>query len=268
MPSLILKKLSKFQDRALEPIALVKAEDKNHELHNSFLYLDKSDDPKIGKKEIILPLDCRFELIPSAKPRDRFIWYICGPSGVGKSYLAKQIAINYLKLFPDRKIYLVSKLDHDDTIDKIGENLFRLDYKNFIFEPPNISELKNSLVIFDDVDSIEQPHFKEIHRFADDIATMGRSHSESQGGVSLIYITHAITNYKITRLLLLESHFKIVFPNATNAHSLNYILKKYVGLTKNQVKDLKQIAGRFACLHTFYPNYLLTKYSAKLLHTK
>lgn len=264
MVFLKLAKLNKIDEKEknLEAIALVKSENKKHPLHNSFLYLNKSD--TTGETKITLPLDCYFELIPTQEKRGRQIWYICGPSGVGKSYLAVQISKNYNKLFPDRKIFLVSKLDEDDTIDKIP-NLIKLDHKDFVENPPDINKLKNSLIIFDDIDSIIGEEGKAIQTFVDDISTMGRSHSENQGGISMIYISHAITSYKRTRILLLESHFKILFPLATNNHSLYYILSKYVGLTKKEIAKLKKIGGRFCCIHSQFPNYLISKYTAEIL---
>lgn len=266
MVYLYMKKYDKKsnEDKDCEAIALVKSEKKDkNPLHNQFLYLNKSDDK--GKTKIVLPLDCRFELIPQQKKRGRQIWYICGPSGVGKSWLSVEIARNYQKLFPGRKVYLVSKLDADDTIDRIP-NLIKLDHLDFKDNPPDINKLKNSLIIFDDIDSIVGEDGKAIATFVDDIATMGRSHTEEQGGISMIYISHAITSYKRTRILLLESHFKILFPLATNQHSLYYILSKYVGFSKKDIYKLKKIGGRFCCIHTYYPNYLISKYTAEILH--
>ena len=269
MPSLILKKLSKCEDEHLEPVALVKAEDDNkkHPLHNSFLHIDRSDDPSEGTKKATSPLDCRFELTPPTKSRDRRAWHICGPSGVGKSHLASQIAINHLKLFPDRQMHLVSKLTQDDTIDRMP-GLQRLDHENFVFEEPDINALSNGLVTFDDVDSIDQPHYKAIHKFVDDVATMGGSHHSTQGGVSMMHITHSIANHRLTRLLLLESHYKMVFPLATNAHSLNCTLEKCVGMNKGQIAGLKKMGGRFALIHTFYPNFMITKCTANFAQKK
>ena len=269
MPFLKLAKLNAIgkaeaKNKDLEAIAIVKSEQKEkNKLHNSFLYLDRSD--KNGTTNINLPLDCYFELIPTPVPKKRQIWYICGPSGVGKSYLAVQIAKNYQKLYNDRKIFLVSKLEHDDTIDRI-EGIIKLDHKDWVENPPDINKLKNSLIIFDDIDSIGGAEGKALDTFVDDIATMGRSHTENQGGVSMIYISHAITSYKKTRILLLESHFKILFPMATNPHSLYYIMSKYIGLKRDEIAKLKKIGGRFVAINCWYPNYMISKYSAKLLH--
>ena len=266
MPYLTLKKLTKEDEKNkdLEAIAIVKSEEKEkNKLHNTFLYLNRSD--KNGTNEIKLPLDCYFELIPTPIPKNRQIFYICGPSGVGKSYLAVQIAKNYQKLYKDRSVFLVSKLEADDTIDKI-KDIIKLDHKDWVNNPPDINKLKNSLIIFDDIDSIGGAEGKALDTFVDDIATMGRSHTADQGGISMIYISHAITSYKKTRILLLESHFKILFPLATNPHSLYYILSKYVGLKRDEIRKLKKLSGRFVAINCWYPNYMISKYCAKLLH--
>ena len=66
---------------------------------------------------IELPPESQFHLVPSSKPTVREVWYIAGPSGSGKSYIAKGLVERYRKTFPDREVFLVSKLQEDDTLD-------------------------------------------------------------------------------------------------------------------------------------------------------
>jgi len=40
-------------------------------------------------------------------------------SGSGKSHIAKGVAERYMKQFPDRDVYLVSKLEEDETLDNM-----------------------------------------------------------------------------------------------------------------------------------------------------
>ena len=57
-----------------------------------------------------LPDESTFQAIPDPDPTKRQVWYVAGQSGSGKSYFARGIAESYKKLFPDRDIYLISKL--------------------------------------------------------------------------------------------------------------------------------------------------------------
>ena len=54
---------------------------------------------------IKLPLESSYQLIPVKDPKKRSIWYIAGASGSGKSHIAKGLAENYMKFFPDRPVY-------------------------------------------------------------------------------------------------------------------------------------------------------------------
>jgi hypothetical protein len=63
-----------------------------------------------GQKKIVLPPGSNFGLIPSRNPEKREVWYIAGASGSGKSYIAKRLAEEYRKQYPDRDVYLIYKL--------------------------------------------------------------------------------------------------------------------------------------------------------------
>ena len=95
--------------------------------------------------------------------------------------------------------YLISKLEADETIDSMDPPPIRIDYKTFIDDPPDINKLANSMVIFDDYDVIQGKEGDAVHTLIDDIATMGRKHGEDQGCISMLCLTHALTNYKKTR---------------------------------------------------------------------
>lgn len=101
-------------------------------------------------KTIELPDDSTFQPIPNADPKSRDVFYVAGQSGSGKSYFARGIAENYKKLYPDREIYLISKLQEDETLDKmkIGKPK-RISLQSLVDDPPNLDEFKECLVIFD-----------------------------------------------------------------------------------------------------------------------
>lgn len=101
-------------------------------------------------KAIELPDDSVFQPIPNADPKARDVYYVAGQSGSGKSYFARGIAENYKKLYPDREIYLISKLNEDSTLDsmKIGKPK-RISLQSLVDDPPELDEFKDCLVIFD-----------------------------------------------------------------------------------------------------------------------
>lgn len=94
---------------------------------------------------------------------------------------------------------------------------------------------------------------------------MGRKHSEDQGNVSMLVLSHYLTNYKKTRLILNEANYFVVYPQATSSHALGYLLKTHLGLEKDDIKRLKRL-GRWVLLHKSYPQYLLSAQTCELLH--
>ena len=262
--ALELKKLKNQKiDKNNVPIAIVKAEDKKVTLnHNKLLFmdLDKLDKPN----EIVLKPNETFELLPNPDPNKRNLYYIAGSSGSGKSYITVKIVQNYQRLFPDRKIFLVSGLEEDETIDRIP-NLVRLtddDIEDFDINNPIFSD---SFFIFDDWENLD--NLKPVEKMIKNILIMGRKHKGGQGNISAAILSHQINRGKgLGTLILNESTHYILYPTSTSHHSLNYILGKYVGMEEKEIRSLKKVKSRWVAVHKNYPNYLLSSYTAKLLH--
>jgi hypothetical protein len=248
------------------PIAIVKGDDKKCPDFNKFLLLDSSEKNPTINKQVDLPISCNFSLLPNADKDKRDCWYIAGQSGSGKSYIAKMLAENYCKMYPDRKIYLISKLDNDDTIDSANCDIIRLDYSDWDTEPPEINQIKNCMVIFDDVDTISKcENGIEVQQFADDIATMGRKHGDEQGNITMIYISHTLTNYKKSRILLLESTHYVLFPQNTSTNTMRHLLITHVGMDEGDIRQLKRLKSRWICIKKGFPSYLIYQHGSKLL---
>lgn len=213
-----------------------------------------------GKKniEITLPTDSHFELLPSSDTKKREVWYVAGASGSGKSYIAREYAKYYQKLFPERSVYLISKLTEDNTLDKIKPK--RINVSTLVSDYPEIEEFRDCLVIFDDIDCFTGNELKSVHQLIDDIAITGR-HTNT----SMLFLTHYITNYKKTRLILNESTHFVVYPQSTSYHSLRYLLKTHIGMEDDEIKHLRKL-GRWVCVSKNYPQTLIASQYAKLLH--
>jgi hypothetical protein len=213
-------------------------------------------------KPIRLPPDSQFQILPSPKKDKREIYYVAGASGSGKSYQARGLAERYKKLFPDREIYLISKLNEDETLDtmKTGKPK-RIRVDSLATDPiKDISIFANSMVIFDDYDTFPAPMDKIVLQLIDDIATMGRHHT-----ITMCCLSHYLTNYKRTRLLLNEATHFIVYPQATSAHALKQLLGNHLGMEPDEVKKLRSM-GRWVCLHKQFPQWLVSEHFARMLN--
>jgi hypothetical protein len=259
--------------RDLKPADRVKLVNRLQEAHNKGLASDQLvGETALGKSlydrilhdaskatTIDLPEDSQFQILPSPDPERREVFYIAGASGSGKSYIAKGIAECYKKLFPDREIYLVSKLGEDSTLDAL-KFLKRVNIQSFIDDYPELEEFQDCLVIFDDYDTLTGNAEKVVGKLIDDLATMGR-HTNT----TMLCLSHYLTNYKKTRLLLNEATHIIVYPMATSFHALGYLLKTHIGMTKDDCRDLKKM-GRWVCVYKHYPQWLCSQKHARVLN--
>jgi hypothetical protein len=211
-------------------------------------------------KTIRLPDDSMFVPIPSPDPKTRQVWYVAGQSGSGKSYFARGIAENYKKLYPEREIYLISKLDSDTTLDsmKVGKPK-RINIETLLTDPIDLEECKNCLIIADDWDTITpKPLYDAIHKLIEDICIMGR-HTNT----SLLILSHYLTNYKSTRLMLNEAHFLVLYPLATSHKALKYVSELYGNCDKEEIAKFKR-RGRWICISKTYPAYIISAQEANM----
>lgn len=190
----------------------------------------------------------------------REIWLVTGPSGSGKSWWIRAYANNYKKLYPKNGVYLVSSLQHDDTLDAL-DFLRRIDVSKLLSNPPkDVGTWADSLVIIDDVEGLDTKQAEAVQRVQDMIASEGRHRS-----VSLIRASHLSTDYRRTRLLLQEVHGVVLFPQAGAHSQYTYLLQKYGGLEKKAVSAVLSTPTRWIAVHHTAPRYLMTASSLSLL---
>jgi hypothetical protein len=251
----LLNRLAEARSKDLSPEQLVGETALGKALYERILADEAKD------TTITLPDDSQFQLIPSPDPTKREVWYIAGASGSGKSYIAKGIAEMYKRFHPSREIYLISKLGEDTTLDSMKPKPKRINIQTLIDDyPEDLEEFRECCMIFDDYDTFTGPAEKVVHKLIDDLAIMGR-HTNT----TMLCLSHFLTNYKKTRLLISECTHIVVYPMATSFHALSYLLKTHVGLTKDDCRDLKKM-GRWVCLYKHYPQWLVSLHHARLLN--
>lgn len=218
-------------------------------------------DEDLNNTEFQLDDNCSFELVPSTDPKKRQVYYIAGQSGSGKSYIAKGLGEKYKKLYPEREVYLISKLNEDETLDSMKPSPpKRISIDSLVADYPKLDEFSNCMIIFDDFDTLTKDQLKAVEQLISDLAIQGR-HTNT----TMLILTHYLTNYKKTRLILNEVTNVVVYPMSTAFTPLKYLLMHYFGLEKEDVHQLKKL-GRWVSISKSYPQYLISQHFAKLLN--
>ena len=227
---------------------------------NKFLYVDDKANNSTDHYEC--DYNESIQQLPD-KETERSILYITGPSGSGKSYYTRNYILEYKKLFPKNNIYVFSSLDSDETLDKIPK-IKRIKFTDkFMMYDFRITDFKDSLTIFDDIDS-ETNKLKKIKIFGilSMILNTGR-----HVRCSVVYTSHLSCAGNETKLILSECHSVTIFVKNMGNRSLKYLLDSYFGLDKHQIDYVKKIDSRWVTLVKTYPSILISEKEAIVLNS-
>jgi hypothetical protein len=223
---------------------------------NVFAYIKNKDNKKVGEisyneKEnqgidsISLEDNFKFQLCPRPlNEKERMTLFVAGESGAGKSYFIREYSKLYKKMFPKNQIYLISYLDRDETIDEYKVikriNAFTESFLNECLDIDLEAEFKNSFVIFDDIDSIINKKTKlKIYGLLNKMLRIGRHFN-----ISVAYVGHELYSSHELKSILNESMSITLFPKFLNYKKLRYMFEVYFGLSKEQIKKIREIKDR------------------------
>lgn len=188
--------------------------------------------------------------------------YISGQNGSGKSYLSGIYAREYNKLFPKNKIIMFSVHEKDKAYDEV-KKMIRVNLKDESLTEKvlEVPKFKNTLVIFDDCDSIQDKKLKTyITNFELDLLTNGRKYN-----IYMLTLSHMLMNYKATREKINECSRVIMFGQAGSKYHITRFLRIHGGLDSKQIKRVFALPSRWFCISVNYPNYILYETGAYLL---
>lgn len=177
---------------------------------------------------IVLDYPSHFLYVPPGNRR--MSYYIGGPNGSGKSFLISQIVKMTKEIHPDFEFYLFSLKTEDKVLDKRDPMRVLLD-DTLVNDPIEPSLIKNSIAVFDDIDSISDKEIKKcIYDIRKNILNVGRSMN-----VHCCCSNHMLCNNNETRTMLNECNVVAFFPKSTPVlHCQNY-LKNYLGCSKGMM---------------------------------
>jgi hypothetical protein len=215
------------------------------------------------KKQILS--DNTLEILPSpTDDQNMRCTRVAAMSGAGKSYWTAAFCRNYHAMFPERDIYLFSFIQDPDPAFE-GLPIIKIPLTRQLIEQdpePDLRQFEKSLVIFDDAEaSVDKVLLKYLEALKDRILCMGRKLK-----ISCIECTHLTTNFKQSRVSLLESGIFVIFPNGSSRRNLHYLLSNYTNLSPDKISHVLNIRGsRWVAVKKSMPSMIITEHSVELI---
>jgi predicted AAA+ superfamily ATPase len=211
----------------------------------------------VSLKEFILH-DGTLQQLPNPLTRDSI--YIAGPSGSGKTTYAANYIKQYKRVFKKGKVFVFSRLSEDPALDALGVNRIIIN-EELVSDPISPDDLKNSLVLFDDIDTIPDKNINEsVRKLRDDILETGR-HQD----IYVISTSHQLMNYKHTRTLLNEATSVTFFTKSGSSYHTKRFLKEYCGLGVADIQKILSLPSRWVTIFKHFPMMVLYSSGCYLL---
>lgn len=204
-------------------------------------------------------LDGKIE--PHMDENQREVAYVAAPAGSGKSFYMGLLMKSYNQTHPKGDIYLFSTVKDDPAFEGI-KRMHRVPIEDEIFDNPiDIDEVKNTLCVFDDIDTIsDNDTRKEVKKCIANLLETGR-HVDCNVGVT----SHLINNHNETKTILNESKTITVFPATGSRHAINYCLEKYCGLSKKDIAEIYKLKSRWITVFKHAPMCILSEHCCYVL---
>lgn len=229
----------------------------------------QGEEKRIAHKyeNIELEGDNMFQQIPAIIKNDkgkeqREIIYVCGPSGSGKSTYTRKYCEQYKKKHKDAEIFLISPFEEDESLDAINPTRLPLTDKVFNPDDPLTAEdFEDSLVIFDDIDNIDDDKIRAaVNKLLGHILQLGRHHN-----VYCVMTNHVPAEGIKTRKILNECHSITFFPHAGGGQNLERLMKVYLSLTDDDIDYIFDSGTWWATVFKHAPMCLMTEKALRLL---
>ena len=213
-----------------------------------------------SKYEINTNYGQHIEMLPPIKKGSTQRFIISGMTGSGKSTMAGLYMQKYKQLHPKNDIYLFSQHEKDPVYDKLKIKIKRIPLDMLNENEITIDALKDSLVIFDDCDNVQDSKLlQKIIKLQGDIMSNGRHQN-----ISCIVLLHVLMNYRATKGLLSDISGVMLFLQGSK-YTLQGFLKRYAGLDQQQIKRITSLKSRWFYLSMCQPMYVLSENKAFLI---
>lgn len=182
-----------------------------------------------------------------------------GPANSGKTHVTAEFVKHYANMFPDNKIILISEVNEDSNYDDI--DVYRIELNEDLANQPfTLDELRDSLVIFDDTDTIPNKKiFNEVLSLKNQILQNGRHYN-----ISICITAHQLQAGLKGVIQLNESEFVTVFPQCCAGSQIEKYLKNYMSFGTKDILKLMNLPSRSVTMYKAAPNYVVYKHGVYL----
>ncbi len=250
--------------KTTELLRLQNAVVKNHAPDDEELESIFNDAMNLLEKRKGKEIDLQAGRIMPTMPKESSVrCYVCGSTGSGKSTWVVNFCKEILLRAGNRKkkIFVFSVLTEDETLDKLHDILRVKIDESLIDDPIELDELKNSIVIFDDIETFSNKKYRDaVANLRDQCLSEGRHHN-----ICTLCTNHQITDYKKTRNMLAESEYITFFPQSGGTNNIQRLLKTYIGLSKEEIEKIMALPSRWVTIFNRYPLACISENSVFLL---
>ena len=191
---------------------------------------------------------------------EREVLYITGTAGCGKSTYIKNYTLQWKKKHKNGEVYIISDLDEDTSLDEIKAQRIVLD-KRMYEDPLTYKDFPDSLVIFDDIDSIGDKKIKDaVYILLNQIIKLGRHEN-----TTILISNHLPTEGNITVGIINGSNSVTYFPYFGTGRRIKTLLKDNIELSDKDIKKIKKTKSRWATIFIMAPRVVLTEHNSFLL---
>lgn len=193
--------------------------------------------------------------------------FITGKGDSGKSYLANRIIKEILNREPDKKVYVISPYDEDESLDDglVGVDGVEDVIERLQPEKYNLDLMENSIIVLDDIEGFgDSSIIADLYDMTKKIMQNGR-HYETD----IIFINHTPLDGMKTKYVIQECDFYIFFPGVGGDPQIEGFNKKYLKLDKITLKKLFTMKkNRWVLVCNRAPVYLLSSEELYLIKNK
>lgn len=230
-------------------------------LQNSIMRRKAPDDPELEEiyDEAVKYLDNKQgrqiilddgRIVPTLWKEPTIRTYTCGATGSGKTTWVINFCKEILLRAGNRKkkIFVFSVLTEDKALDDLGVLRIKLN-ESILTNPISLDELKNSICIFDDIETIPDNKIRaNVSNLKEQCLSEGRHHN-----ICTMCTNHQITDYKKTRPMLFECELITFFPQSGGLNSIKRLLSTYIGLSKDEINKILALPSRWVTIFNRYP---------------